>query len=293
MHDRISVSEISSWRWSVDEDLAFYEKADIANVGVAFRKLEADGDPAAAAAKFIDAGLRVTNLLVPGPFSLDAPNAWSEQKDRMAVVMEIALLLRPELVVLTTGPARQLPWERAADALEEVMAGTIIEAHREHLPVAIEHTHALRTDVGFLHTLRDAIELAWRLDVGVCLEVNACWAERNLGGTIGAGIDAIALVQLSDYAIGTNSTPDRLVPGDGDIPLGRIVGQLLDAGYEGVFDIEIIGPRIEDEGYESAITRSIGEVQQLIDPPPAEADNHEDNETESAGGYENDASDAM
>lgn len=267
MHDHISVSEISSWRWSVDEDLAFYEKAQVDNVGVAFRKLEADGDPAAAAAKFVDAGLRVTNLLVPGPFSLDAPDEWGAQQERMSVVMDTALALRPEVVVFTTGPARQLPWERAADALEEVMAGAIIEAGREKLPLAFEHTHALRTDVGFLHTLRDTIELAWRLDVGVCLEVNACWAERNLGGTIGAGIDAISLVQLNDYAIGTHTTPDRLVPGDGDIPLGRIVGQLIDAGYDGVFDIEIIGPRIEDEGYESAITRSIEAVQQLIDPP--------------------------
>ena len=64
------------------------------------------------------------------------------------------------------------------------MGPAIVEAERERLALAIEHTHSLRTDVGFLHTLRDAVELAWRLGVGVCLEVNACWAERNLGGTI-------------------------------------------------------------------------------------------------------------
>lgn len=120
----------------------------------------------------------------------------------------------------------------------------------------------------------------------MCLEVNACWAERNLGGTITAGIEVISLVQVSDYAIGTRTTPERLVPGDGDIPLGRIVGLLLDAGYEGVFDIEIIGPRIEDEGYESAITRSIAAVQRLIEPP------EEDTDADDAG-QDSDASDAM
>ena len=91
-------------------------------------------------------------------------------------------------------------------------------------------------------------------------------------------------MQVSDYAIGTHTTPDRLVPGDGDIPLGRIVGQLLDAGYEGVFDIEMIGPRIEDEGYESAIRRSIDVVQALIEPPE---------EPEDETDYERDASEAM
>lgn len=71
-------------------------------------------------------------------------------------------------------------------------------------------------------------------------------------------------MQLSDYAIGTRSTPHRLVPGDGDIPLARIVHQLLDAGYAGVFDIEIVGPAIDDEGYERAIERSIAAVQDLL-----------------------------
>jgi sugar phosphate isomerase/epimerase len=265
MHDRISVSEISSWRWTLDEDLTFYRAAGIDHVGVAYRKLEAEGDPVAAAQRVVDAGVRVTNLLAPGPFELDRPESWPEQRERMGSILDTALALRPEVLVFTTGPAGQLSWERAADALDEVMRTTVAEAARESLVVAIEHTNALRTDVGFVHTLRDAIELAWRVGTGVCLEVNSCWAERNLLGTITAGIDAIALVQLSDYVIGTHTTPDRVVPGDGDIPLGRIVDELLDAGYGGVFDIEVIGPRIEDEGYESAIRRSIAAVEDLLD----------------------------
>ena len=62
---------------------------------------------------------------------------------------------------------------------------------------------------------------------------------------------------MSDYAVGTLSTPNRLVPGDGDIPIERIVRDVLEAGYTGGFDIELIGPRIEEEGYESAIRRSV------------------------------------
>jgi sugar phosphate isomerase/epimerase len=65
----------------------------------------------------------------------------------------------------------------------------------------------------------------------------ACWGERALADTITAGIDRIRLVQLSDYLVGTLSTPDRAVPGDGDIPFDRIVGRLLAAGYEGAFDL--------------------------------------------------------
>ncbi len=102
-----------------------------------------------------------------GPSPSTRPTRGASSENAWGWCIDTALALRPELVVFTTGPAGRLPWERAADALEEVHAPRpIVEAAREDLPLAIEHTHSLRTDVGFVHTLRDAIELAWRLDVG-------------------------------------------------------------------------------------------------------------------------------
>ena len=88
--------------------------------------------------------------------------------------------------------------------------------------------------------------------------------ERGLGATIANGVDTIRIVQLSDFAIGTRNTPNRLVPGDGDIPMHRIVSQLLDAGYPGVFDLEMIGPRIDEEGYASASPRAVEYVGALL-----------------------------
>jgi hypothetical protein len=43
-----------------------------------------------------------------------------------------------------------------------------------------------------------------------------------------------------------------------------VLRDLLTAGYIGVFDLELIGPRIEEEGYESAIRRATDEVSRLI-----------------------------
>ena len=96
------------------------------------------------------------------------------------------------------------------------------------------------------------------------MEVNACWSERALDATIRDGVDTLRLVQVSDFAIGTLSTPNRLVPGDGDIPLERIIGTVLDAGYTGCFDLELIGPRIDDEGYPSAIRRSVDWLTEVL-----------------------------
>jgi sugar phosphate isomerase/epimerase len=168
-------------------------------------------------------------------------------------------------MILTTGPAGQLPWEDAADALEGALAPVITDAQARGIPFGLEHTNSLRVDVGFVHSLADVVDLARRLGIGVCVETNACWAERGLGATIEAGVDTFRIVQVSDFAIGTLSTPNRLVPGDGDIPLERILGQVLAAGYSGCFDLELIGPRIDEEGYEPAGRRAVAALGDLLD----------------------------
>lgn len=263
MHPRTCVSGISTWSWSLDQDLAFYAAEGVHTIGVALRKLEADGIDASVA-RLRDSGLRVANVIGIGPFRLDQPPRWDAQRDRFRLAVDIASRLEAGCLVLTSGPAGGLPWEAAADALEEALTPVLPEARRRRVRVALEHTNSLRVDVGFVHSLRDAVDLANRLGIDVCMEVNACWAERGLHETIDAGANRLALVQVSDFSVGTLRTPDRAVPGDGDIPLHRILGQVLAAGYDGVFDLELVGPRIEEEGYERAVPRSIAALDALL-----------------------------
>jgi len=264
MHPRVSLSELCSWNWTLDEDLAFYEQAGITTIGASLVKLEAAGWKQAAH-RVRDTGLRVANLIGVGPFRLADRARWDEQRDRVRRALAIAEIVDAECLVLTTGPAGALTWEQAADEYEEAMDPILAEAKRTGVAIAVEHTNSLRVDVGFLHNLHDAVDLARRLGVGVCMETNACWAERNLAETIAAGVDTFRLVQVSDFAVGTLSTPNRLVPGDGDIPFSRVLGNVLDAGYQGVFDLELIGPKIEEEGYASACRRAVDNLGAMLE----------------------------
>jgi sugar phosphate isomerase/epimerase len=262
MHERISVSAISSNGWSFDEDVAWWRSAGVTNVGVALRKLEAFG-LAGGTVLVVDAGLRVTNLLALA-FPLTAADRWPAHQERLLAAVAAASAMGAECFVTTTGPAGSMPWDEAADAFAEASAPVVAACRDAGIPFVVEHTNSLRADVGFVHTLRDALDLVRPLGGGVLMECNACWAERGLAATIAADVEHIRLVQVSDYVIGTLCTPDRVVPGDGDLPLTRIIGWLLDAGYTGVFDIELIGPRIEAEGYDSAIRRSVAAVEALL-----------------------------
>jgi len=266
MNPRISVSAICTYKLSLTDDLAFWSRHGIDHVGVSVAKLEAHGwdDGTARVADAIGRGLRVGNLIGLGPFELANPAQWDTQRERLVRAIGAAQAIGADRLVFTTGPSTPLSWEEAADALEAALQPVLASARAAGVQFAIEHTNSLRVDVGFVHTLRDVIDLARRLDTGVCMEVNACWAERDLLSTIHTGVDRIALVQVSDFRVGTLCTPDRLVPGDGDIPLARIVGALLDAGYPGAFDLELIGPHIDGEGYDAAVPRAVRAVDDLL-----------------------------
>lgn len=263
----LAVSQASSWAWSLEEDLAFYESEGVRQVGLTMRKLDglrlADLD--ALKVRLDDLGIEVVSLLTVGPMSLHEPDRWATQRDELGRFMDAAIALRPQVGVLTTGPAGPLPWEAAADAFHHAMEGTIVEASREDLFLCLEPTNPLRTDVSFVHTLRDAVDLGWRCDLGVCLDVQWCWGERNLAGLVHANLVAIGLVQVSDGRFGSRITPDRLVPGDGDLPWEAVLRLLTDAGYAGPFELEILGPAVDDEGYGDAIRRGLDRVGSVLD----------------------------
>jgi sugar phosphate isomerase/epimerase len=167
--------------------------------------------------------------------------------------------------VLTTGPAGELDWDAAADALAAAVDPLRGPAREAGVPITIEPTGPLRLDLSFVTTFGDGLDLVRDLDLAVCMEVNSCFAERGLTRSIADGVDRLAHVQVSDFVIGSLCTPDRAVPGDGDVPLARIMGAAIDAGYERAFEIEMVGPRIEDEGYDGAIRRSVAHLGDLLD----------------------------
>ena len=99
--------------------------------------------------------------------------------------------------------------------------------------------------------------------LGVVLEVNNAWIERRLYHNIETRAPAIALVQVSDFKVGTRRAGERVVIGDGDVPLRRICGTLADAGYAGWYEIELLGPAIEAEGYASVVPRAVARFREL------------------------------
>jgi sugar phosphate isomerase/epimerase len=92
--------------------------------------------------------------------------------------------------------------------------------------------------------------------IGVCIDLYSCWAEAGLKASIERAMPRCHLIQIGDYVYGDRCLPGRAVVGDGVIPFRRLLEWALEAGYADGFDLELIGPRIEDEGRLAATRRT-------------------------------------
>lgn len=257
------MSAVSSWRASLDDDLALWRELGVDHVGLSFRKLEEAGIDTAID-RIRDAGLRVSNVVEVGWWDLADPTTWPSQQERLRRAVDVGAELGGCLV-LTTGPALGLEWDDAAARFVDAIGPVRDAADARRVTVTVEHTGPLRLDLSFCTTFADGTDLARLAGIGLCMEVSSCFAERALAARIVEATDVLAHVQLSDFVVGSLCTPDRAVPGDGDIPLERIIGAVSGAGYAGAFELELVGPRIEDEGYRSAIARSIAHVDRILE----------------------------
>jgi sugar phosphate isomerase/epimerase len=265
---RVSLSQVTTWSWPFERDVAAAAAARVDGLGVSVRKLEAVG--VGRAARLLgDAGLGVACLTASGPLPLADPTAERAACVRIRDHLAAAAELRAGCLMLLAGNDPTLAWEEAAARARALLDAVLADAARWGVRVAIEPTSQLRMDLSFLHGFDEALDFvdAWDARrLGVVLELNHAWIERRLYENIRARVARIALVQVSDFKVGTRCTGERLVPGDGDVPLGRIVGALAAAGYDGWYDVELLGPAIEREGYASVVTRAVARVRALIAP---------------------------
>lgn len=190
----------------------------------------------------------------------DSGDAATKLDDTLAT----AARLGANSVYLVTGGRGHLDWESAASRFAELLAPCREHAERAGTRLLVENASPFNADIHMAHTLSDALKLAEIAEIGLCIELHACWAEAGLRELFRRAMPRCGLVQVSDYVLGDRTAPCRAVPGDGAIPLERLLGDILDAGYEGIFDIELVGPRIVEEGAAAATARAAEAVSELL-----------------------------
>lgn len=263
INPRIAVNTMCLGGSTLEDDCAWIRSIGVHHISVAPQKLDACGWPEGIAL-VRESGLAVATVVNPVLFTLEDPTTWAVQQTLGRKVVDAASAMGALSIYGVTGPGGRLTWEQAAVAYRDAVSPIRDYAIEQGVALALEPTNPLRIPINLCHSLRDVAELAEIAGVSVCVDVYGCFGEAHLDDTIANNVTNIAHVQISDFVYGTLDTPNRAVPGDGDLPLERILGWLLEAGYAGPFDLELNGPRIDAEGHRAATERGVARLSEML-----------------------------
>jgi sugar phosphate isomerase/epimerase len=262
MHARLSVDALSSHNWSFEQDLALWRELGVHHAGLLIAKLS--GDRAAKTAQLRAAGIRPSTLIT-GCFDLGAPESWDANRKALNDCTDLVAMMGGSSVYFTPGRTTGAPWSEVLELLAQAVEPSVRYSEQRGVALAIEPS--LRTDVSFVNTMRDAIDVAERTGLKLIVDFGNCWMERDLREVLRLAAPHICLVQICDVRIGRPGQPSpggRVHLGDGDLPLRRLMHEVLDTGYEGLFDLEVLGPSIEAEGYATALPRGVERASALL-----------------------------
>lgn len=267
---RLSINEMTTYRWPFEVDLARFAAAGIHAVGVWRQKLSDYGEEKGLAL-LAESGLAVSNLLWAGGFTGSDGRSYRDSLEDTAEAIRLAGAMKAGCLVVYTGARAGHTHKHARRITLEALRELAPQAAAQGVTLAIEPMHpSIAGDWTFLCSVEDtlalidevdgaAIKLAfdtYHLGYDVCPERLAAWAPK------------IAIVHLGDTRTAPNGEMNRCRLGDGIVPLREIVAALLAGGYSGDFDVELLGEEIESTDYDELVNHSKDVFERFLDCQP-------------------------
>ena len=254
MSDPLACSQFTTRPWSFAQDIAAYARHGFTHIEICEEKLDPDKLDEQFAA-LTDAGLTVCAVqpLVRtflGSRMQAAPRDASERFDRLVASIErLAPHVRGVPFITNTGAPVdgdiQGCLDHVAHSLERL--GPIAEELGVFVALEPLNPTILNIESGIwtVDQALDLIDAAGNERIGLCLDSWNVWQQPGLETAIARAGNRIFSVQLSDWRT-PRSLADRLVPGDGDIPLETIVDAARKAGFAGPLTVEIFSDKVPD-----------------------------------------------
>ena len=257
---RLAICELTTLRWSLEEDLIHYRAAGAQGIGVWRQKLTDVGEERGAAL-LAQSGLRVSSLQWAGGFTGSDGRSFDESVADARAAIQTAERLKAGCLIVHSGARGVHTHNHARRLFRQALDRLVPLAEERGVALAIEPMNAdCGKDFTFLNCLDETLELVAALDssaLGIALDTYHWGHCPALFDQLPRLAPQLKLVQLGDSRQPPNGEPNRCLLGDGAIPLPAIIRGLAAGGYDGFFEIELMGEEIEVAGYDAVLERSV------------------------------------
>ncbi len=265
----LSMNEITTFRWSFEEDVENYLQAGYRAIGVWRHKLT-DCEETRAIDLLDCSGLRVSNLSWAGGFTGGDGCSLAESIDDAAEALRLAAGLQAGCLVIYPGGRNNHIYRHASRLLRLALDELLPLAEEMEVPLAIEPMHpACATAWTFLTDLKDVhllLEEYSNPHLKLAYDTYHFPFDSRHRKFLTELAPHIGIVHLCDRRVPPNAELERCQLGCGRIPLFDIVSTLQEAGYTGAFDVKLIGQEIESCDYWRLLDHSQQAFAELVNP---------------------------
>jgi sugar phosphate isomerase/epimerase len=265
----LSMNEVTTYRWPLEEDVRHYAAAGYEGIGLWRPKMSDYGDEAAVDL-IAESGLRVTNLLWAGGFTGSDGRTPEESVQDAVQAIRLAGALGAGCLVLYAGGRNNHIYRQAERLLRGALDELLIHAADCEVTLAIEPMHsACATEWTFLTDLESTVALLESYNSPFLKLVFDTYHFGHDGATranLGELVPHIGIVHLGDRSAPHAAEQDRRRLGEGRLHLPELIRGLLEAGYAGDFDVELIGREIEPGQYEEVLASSLDFFERVVTP---------------------------
>ncbi len=240
---RISINEMTTYHWSLLEDVTGYLAAGVKSIGVWRRKL-CDFGEERGVELLRESGLAVSSFSSAGGFTGSDGQTFREAVDDALDAVRLAAEMRAGCLVVVTGGRAGHTLNHARRILRDALWEIGDAAGGAGLSIALQPVHRRPIERwSFLTTLNATLDmLAWcdHPRVGMVFDFFHLWREPDLCRRVPQALPWIKIAALCDARPPARTDEDRCLPGEGQLPLAEIVGALEANGFRGVYDLQLL-----------------------------------------------------
>ncbi len=264
---RLSMNEMTTLRWTFEEDVAHYAAAGFTAIG-AWREKVVDCGEQKAAVLLTEHGLQLSNLLWCGGFTGTDGRTFAESVEDAREAIELAARLQSPCVVVYTGSRGIHTHNHSRRLVVGALKELAVAAADAGVDLALEPMNqGCAAEWTFLTSLDDALAVLDQVDhprVKLAFDTYHLGFEHDLLERIEELGKRIAIVHVGDGREPPSREQNRCLLGDGVLPLGELISALVNSGYDGPFDIELMGEDVEPVAYEELLSRSRHALETLL-----------------------------
>lgn len=269
---QLSMNEMTTFRWSFEEDVAQYAAAGIPAIGVWRQKLSDFGEDKGIEL-LAESRLEVSNLLWAGGFTGSDGRTFRESIEDAAEAIRLAAELRAGCLVVYTGARAGHTHNHARRLVKEALRELAPMAEELRTTLALEPMHSgCASEWTFLTDLDDTLSLIDAVGsprIGLVFDTYHLGHDRAVVARLPSLVGRIAVVHLGDGREPRDREQNRSRLGEGSLPLKELLAALTAAGYDGYYDVELLGEDIEASNYCELLEHSRQAFGQLLACQPA------------------------